>query len=393
MELSIVIPCLNESRTIGACVRAAKEGLRAAGCDGEVVVVDNGSSDGSDRIATSEGARVVNERRKGYGQALLTGFREARGRYILMGDGDGSYDFTTAPMFLRELRGGAEFVVGNRFRGGIDAGAMPWMNRWLGNPVLSGLLNLIFKTGIGDVHCGLRAFSREAFETLGLRTPGMEFASEMVIRAAACHLTLREIPIRLHRDGRGGPSHLHPVRDGLRHLRLMFLFAPQYLFILPGVLMMAAGLLGSILPFFLGGGRPEAHFGPHFIYSSLVVGLLGMQLVAFGVSINAAITRTSRRLHSPAVENLAAQLRGTRFLAVSVFAAILGLSGIVFTLFRFWELDDVQRPVVWVGSIYALSFGLSGFFTSLMIFAGWLLGEQVPTAGADARTATTDRAA
>jgi glycosyltransferase involved in cell wall biosynthesis len=220
-EVSVVIPCLNEARTLAHCIAQARLGLAALGVPGEIVVADNGSSDGSAAIAEAHGASVVHVERKGYGSALLAGIAAARGRFIVMGDGDASYDFSQIAPFIERLRAGDDLVLGNRFRGGIRPGAMPWSNRYIGNPILTGLLNLFFRTTVGDAHCGLRAFRKDAIATLELAAPGMEFASEMIVKASLGGLRISEVPTVLHPDGRGRPPHLRRFRDGWRHLRLL----------------------------------------------------------------------------------------------------------------------------------------------------------------------------
>lgn len=221
LELSVVMPCLNEALTVGACVESAFDGLRCHNVMGEVVVADNGSHDGSVQIAIRGGARVVHAAARGYGNALQAGIAAAQGDFVVMGDADGSYDFRALGPFLERLRDGHDVVLGNRFAGGIDAGAMPRLHRWVGNPALSGLGRLLFRAPVGDFHCGLRAFSRAAYDRMGLQAPGMEFASEMVAMGCLLGMRLTEVPVRLHKDGRRGPSHLRPWRDGCRHLRLL----------------------------------------------------------------------------------------------------------------------------------------------------------------------------
>jgi glycosyltransferase involved in cell wall biosynthesis len=222
IELSIVMPCLNEASTVGICIRKASEFLARAGVSGEIVIGDNGSIDNSAEVAALHGARVVSVPRRGYGSAIIHATRAARGRYVIVGDSDGSYCFGTLDPFVEKLRAGCDLVVGNRFAGGIQPGAMPWKNRYLGNPVLSGIGRLLFRCPVRDLHCGLRGFSRAAFRRMSLRTRGMEFAAEMVIEATLAGMRVAEVPVTLHRDGRSRPSHLCPWRDGWRHLHYMF---------------------------------------------------------------------------------------------------------------------------------------------------------------------------
>src|SRR5579862_170163 len=248
LTVSVVIPCLNEAETIAQCVSSALEVLDRNGISGEVIVSDNGSEDASARLAAAAGAVVVHEPERGYGSAYLAGFAAARGRYILMADADLTYDFAEIPRFVAELESGADLVIGNRMKN-IHPGAMPWHHRYIGNPLLSGFLNLLFRTGVDDAHCGMRALRRDRLPQLDLRTTGMEFASEMVIRAAKEHLEIRQFPIEYH--PRGGESKLSSFRDGWRHLRFLLVHSPNHLFIFPGALL--AGL-GTLIVAFVGAG-------------------------------------------------------------------------------------------------------------------------------------------
>ncbi len=281
IELSVVIPCLNEARTIAQCVRETMDALAANGIVGEVLVADNGSTDGSQDLATAAGARVVPIAIKGYGNALRGGIAAARGRFILMGDADASYNFGHLPRFVERLRAGADLVMGNRFQGGIEPGAMPWKNRHIGNPVLSFIGRLFFRTPIGDFHCGLRAFSAEAYRRMDLRTTGMELASEMVIKSVLFGLRVEEVPTVLRKDGRDRPPHLRPWRDGWRHLRFMLLFSPRWLFLYPGILLMTAGLIlgGALLRGPLPLGRITLDV--HTLLFAAVAVLIGFQAVSF----------------------------------------------------------------------------------------------------------------
>jgi glycosyltransferase involved in cell wall biosynthesis len=245
-EVSVVIPCLNEAETLASCIEKAHIAMRDAGIDGEVVVADNGSTDRSPEIAVAFGARLLSIPRKGYGAALMGGFSQAYGRYLVMADGDASYDFAHVPRFVGPLRNGADLVMGNRFKGGIAPGAMPFLHRYLGNPVLSFLGRLIFGAKCGDFYCGMRGLSKEAFEHMHLSTTGMEFASEMVVKATLAGMRVEEVPTTLSPDGRSRSPHLRTWRDGWRGLRFLFLYSPSWLFLYPGLLLMALGLGGSL---------------------------------------------------------------------------------------------------------------------------------------------------
>jgi glycosyltransferase involved in cell wall biosynthesis len=283
LDVTVVIPCLNEEDTIGICVSKAKASLSQNGLTGEVIVSDNGSTDRSVEIATSFGACVVHQPLKGYGNALRKGIDEARGTFIIMGDADDSYDFSELNRFVEKWREGNDLVMGTRFRGKILPGAMPWHHRWIGNPVLTGILNLLFKAGITDAHCGMRGFSREAYYRMDIRTTGMEFASELVIKAAKLNLKVAEIPITYHPDKRNRPPHLRSFRDGWRHLRFMLMFSPNHLFLIPGVLFF---LLGMVLLIALFPG-PLQVFGTtldvHTMIFGMVFTLLGLQIISIGL--------------------------------------------------------------------------------------------------------------
>ncbi len=253
IEVSVVLPCLNEARTVGRCIDKATACIRSLGLSGEVVVADNGSTDGSPEIARSHGARVVRADIRGYGSALRAGIAAARGRYVIVSDSDDSYDLGGLGPFVERLADGDELVIGNRFRGGIMPGAMPWHHRWVGNPILSGVLNLFFHSPVGDAHCGLRAFRKGSYDRLGLVSTGMEFASEMIVKACLHHLRIGEVPVVLRPDGRGRRPHLRSFRDGWRHLRLLLLLCPTWLYLVPSALMMAVGL--GLMVWLTPGGR------------------------------------------------------------------------------------------------------------------------------------------
>jgi Glycosyl transferase family 2 len=279
LELTVLMPCLNEARTVASCVHAARRFMEQSGVKGEVLVADNGSSDGSPDIARQAGARVVDVRQRGYGAALKAGIAAAEGRYVIMGDADDSYDFSALDVFLSKLRGGAQLVMGNRFQGGIEPGAMPFLHRYLGNPVLSFVGRLFFRTRIGDFHCGLRGFSRDAVLRLGLITSGMEFASEMVAKSALTGLRIDQVPTRLRPDGRGRPSHLRTWRDGWRHLRFLLLYCPRWLFLYPGCALLLAGVLGLLA----GGSGMVPRLGIHSLLFLGGATILGVQLIQFAV--------------------------------------------------------------------------------------------------------------
>jgi glycosyltransferase involved in cell wall biosynthesis len=281
--VSVVIPCLNEAENIEACVSAALAALRKMDVSGEVVVADNDSEDDSARLAEQAGARVVVERRRGYGSAYLAGFAASHGRYIVMADADLTYDFDEIPRFVAELEAGAEMVIGDRMDN-IQPGAMPWLHRYIGNPILTGLLNLFFRTGISDAHCGMRALRRDVLPRLDLRTTGMEFASEMVIRASKEKLRIAEFPIEYH--PRGGESKLSSFRDGWRHLRFLLVHSPNHLFIVPGAVLAGLGTLIILIT------ETELNlfgraWGVHAIIGGALLMIVGTQVLALGLCAHA----------------------------------------------------------------------------------------------------------
>jgi len=283
LDVSVVIPCLNEANSIGYCVKKAIAAFQAAGLRGEVIVSDNGSTDGSIELAEKLGARVVHAEQKGYGAALQAGIRASRGQFIVMGDADDSYDFTEVPRFVEAWRKGFDVVMGNRFKGEIKPGAMPWHHKYIGNPILSGALNLLFHANIGDSHCGMRGFTRAVFDKMDLRSTGMEFASEFVIKATQLGAKIAEIPITLWKDKRGRPPHLRSFRDGWRHLRFMLLYAPNWLFLLPGALLVAAGLF--LVCWLLPGPRrisARVVLDVHTMIFGVIFTLLGAQILSIG---------------------------------------------------------------------------------------------------------------
>jgi glycosyltransferase involved in cell wall biosynthesis len=283
LSLSVVIPCLNKAQTIEECVRRARRVLDEHQIAGEIIVADNGSEDGSAALAAAAGARVVHEPERGYGSAYLAGFAAARGRYILMADADLTYDFDEIPHFVAELDAGADLVIGNRMQN-IHPGAMPWHHRYIGNPLLSGFLNLLFRTGVDDAHCGMRALRRDSLPRLDLRTTGMEFASEMVIRAAKEKLVIRQFPIEYH--PRGGESKLSSFRDGWRHLRFLLVHSPNHLFIFPGA---AMAILGAIIELIVITriGVFGREWDIHALIGGALLAIVGTQVVALGICAHA----------------------------------------------------------------------------------------------------------
>jgi len=362
--VSVVIPCLNEAENIQLCVTAALRALERMGVPGEVVVADNGSEDDSAQLAEDAGARVVVERRRGYGSAYLAGFAASNGRYIVMADADLTYDFNEIPRFVAALEEGAEMVIGDRMDN-IQPGAMPWLHRYVGNPILTGLLNLFFRTGVKDAHCGMRALRRDVLPRLDLRTTGMEFASEMVIRAAKENLRIAEFPIEYH--PRGGESKLSSFRDGWRHLRFLLVHSPNHLFIVPGTVLAGVGtvivvFVGSGLDFF---GRA---WGLHALIGGALLMIVGTQVLALGLCAHAYGTYFMGET-DPWFDRMRARFRlehglllGGAFLLIGLIMGTVIL--ITWIAHGFGSLSD-ERAAVVAASLMIV--GIQIFFSSFLL--------------------------
>ncbi|MFQ5748773.1 MAG: glycosyltransferase family 2 protein [Planctomycetota bacterium] len=366
------MPCLNEHETVGTCVRKARATMEKFHIRGEVVVADNGSTDGSQEIAGREGARVVAVEKKGYGSALLGGFQAARGRFLIMGDADDSYDFTGLHPFMEKLREGYDLVMGNRFRGGIRPGAMPFLHRYLGNPVLSFLGRLLFPIKVGDWHCGLRGFTKEAVLRMDLRSPGMEFASEIVLKATLFGMRIAEVPTTLSPDGRSGKPHLRTWRDGWRHLRFLLLFSPRWLFLFPGLFLGIAGLaLGAWLlpgPRTVGGITFDVHT---LLYAAAML-IVGFQLVAFAVSSKVFAVRGGLLPPDPKLERFIRFFTLERGVITGVCLVLLGLAGTFLAVSEwggtsFGDLDPGHTLRMVIPSVTALAIGVQLIFSSFFL--------------------------
>ena len=375
MELTVVMPCLNEAETVATCVRKAMGFLSDSGISGEVLVADNGSTDGSQALATEAGARVVPVSDKGYGNALMGGIMAARGKYIIMGDADDSYDFTNLMPFVDELRKGADLVMGNRFAGGIAPGAMPPLHKYLGNPVLSFIGRLFFRSKIGDFHCGLRGFNRDSVMALNLQATGMEFASELVVKAALYGQHVTEVPTTLAKDGRSRPPHLHTWRDGWRHLRFLLLFSPRWLFFLPGLVLLIAGLaIGAIVvphPFTVG----TVTFDVDTLVAASAMVVIGFQSVLFWLFTQVYAGSEGFLPEEPKVQRLLEKLSLERGLLLGAAIGLAGLAGLVFSLLywngqKFSHLNYEHSLRLMIPSVTALIVScqviLGTFFLSIL---------------------------
>jgi glycosyltransferase involved in cell wall biosynthesis len=363
LEVSIVMPCLDEAETLATCIRKARSFLDRAGVAGEVIVADNGSTDGSQAIAVAEGARLVEVPERGYGAALLGGIRAAHGTYVVMGDADDSYDFTALDGFLERLRAGDDLVMGNRFAGGIAPGAMPWLHRYVGNPMLSFMGRLFFGAKVRDFHCGLRGFRRESVLALGLTTTGMEFASEVVVKACLAGQRISEVPTTLSPDGRSRPPHLRSFRDGWRHLRFLLIYSPRWLYLYPGL---AAMVIGSLVALRLTIGPVtvgSVTFDVGTLVYAVVLAALGYQALLFGLltkayAVVAGLLPPGRIW--PRLERFARLEVG---LVVGLVLVFLGGVATVVSFLRwsdegFGQLDTAQNLRVVVPAAMGLLFGV-----------------------------------
>lgn len=368
VELSIVMPCLNEAETLETCIKKAQWYLQEHNVQGEVIIADNGSTDGSQAIARRLGARVIDISQRGYGSALRGGIEAARGQYVIMGDADDSYDFTQLTPFLTKLREGYDLVMGNRFQGGIKPGAMPRLHRFLGNPVLTWVGRVLFASPCGDFHCGLRGFRTRSIQELALQTTGMEFASEMVVKATLHRLRITEVPTTLSPDGRSRPPHLRSWRDGWRHLRFLLLYSPRWLFLYPGILLMLLGLIVSA--WLLPGTR--GIFDIHTLLYAATAVIVGFQVTAFAVfsklfAIREGLLPPDRRLMR-VVRHLSLEsglILGGFLLAIGILGTFYAVN--IWSDNRFGELNPsiVMRLVI--PSITSLALGVQVIFSSFFL--------------------------
>lgn len=377
LELTILLPCLNEAETIETCIDKAKSYLARSGVRGEVLVADNGSTDGSQQLAIARGARVVQVRDRGYGAALRNGILAARGRYVVMGDADDSYDLSELGLFMAKLREGYDIVMGNRFQGGIAPGAMPFLHRYLGNPVLSFLGRLFFRVKIGDFHCGLRAFNRERVQALNLHTTGMEFASEMLISAGVRSYRISEVPTTLKKDGRSRPPHLRTWRDGWRHLSFLLMLSPRWLFIYPGLALMLFGVCTAVLLF---PGPVEIADGIKLDIHTFLVGaiaiLIGVQnltcgLIAQRFAIKYQLLPESKRAH-----RLLSLLTFERGLIAAISVVGLGMAGFIWSLLTWASVDfgPLSYPIVLRVLIISLTGIAIGVQLGFTVFLDGIIG-------------------
>ena len=372
LDLSIVIPCLNEAETLGACIRQARLGIQRSGLEGEIIVADNGSSDGSTDIALSLGARLVKVPQRGYGNASRAGIEAAKGRFVIMGDADLSYDFSELRPFLERFSEGFDLVIGNRFKGGIQPGAMPWQNRWIGNPVLTALGRLFFGASVGDFHCGLRGFTKQAYDQLSLTAGGMEFASEMVVKATFRRLRVTEVGVVLRPDGRSHPPHLRRWRDGWRHLRFMLLFSPRWLFLYPGLALIGFGGLVSAWLLPTGHRLGPIGFDVDTLLVAAAMALVGYQLVIFAVFSKVYATQVGLLPANPWLNRLYRHVKLEVGLAAGVLMVAAGVAALIGATLM-WEsvsfgvLDPRQSMRLVIPAVTLLAVGVETIFASFFL--------------------------
>jgi len=375
LELSVVMPCLNEAETLGTCIEKAQRALRELNIAGEIIVADNGSTDGSPAIAARMGARVVHVEARGYGNALMGGIAASRGTYIIIGDADDSYDFTSLAPFVEKLREGYDLVMGNRFQGGIMPGAMPPLNRYLGNPALTGIGRLLFRSPCSDFHCGLRGLSRAAATALDLRTTGMEFASEMVVKATLRKMRITEVPTPLSPDGRLRPPHLRRWSDGWRHVRFMLLYSPRWLFLYPGMALMLLGLIAGL--WLLPGKRVIGGVGldVHTLSYAAMAIVIGFQAIAFAVCTKVFAISEGLLPEDPRLTRLFRYITLESGLVVGAALLFVGLAGSLYAVGAwgarsFGGLDPKTTLRIVIPAVTALTLGcqiiLSSFFLSVL---------------------------
>jgi glycosyltransferase involved in cell wall biosynthesis len=375
LELSIIMPCLNEAETLEICIRKARHSLEKNKIEGEIIVADNGSTDGSQTIALKLGVRVVHATTEGYGNAVLKGITEARGRFIIMGDADDSYDFSNLEPFIEKLRDGYDLVMGNRFKGGIKKGAMPFLHRYLGNPVLTRIGRFFFHSAVGDFHCGLRGFSKEAVKKMKLQTTGMEFASEMVVKATLLGLRVAEVPTSLSPDGRSRKPHLRSWRDGWRHLRFMLLYCPRWLFFYPGLLLMMAGT--AIILWLLPASRQIGNLtvDVHTVLYAAAFVLVGFQAVLFSALAKIFAITEGLLPEDPTMMRIFKYITLETGLAIGLALILFGSAGTLLAIWRWYEasfgnLDPTQIMRIVIPCVLALILGcqvvLASFFFSIL---------------------------
>ena len=375
LELTILMPCLNEAETLEICIKKAKKSLEDNKINGEVLIADNGSTDGSQKIAERCGARVVNVPLKGYGSALIEGTKQAKGKYIIMGDADDSYDFSNIMPYVEKLREGYELVMGNRFKGGIEKGAMPWSHKYIGTPVISFIGRLFYKSKIGDFNCGMRGYDRQAILNLDLKTTGMEYASEMIVQSTLNGIKIAEVPTTLKKDGRSRPPHLKSFQDGWRHLKFLLLYSPKWLYLIPGLILMIVGLIGSVA-FMFSDGIKLSNSVVLGIHSRLYLGgmfVVGFQIILFSLFAKVYAMNSGMHPKEDKFTNILSKITLEKGLIGGVILTIIGFGLTIYSIIlwknsEFGALNPVDVMPVTIPAVYLIIIGVQ------LIFASFFLG-------------------
>ena len=370
LELTILMPCLNEAKTIETCIRKAQKSLEENNIDGEILIADNGSTDGSKEIAEKCGARVIDVEVKGYGSALIEGTKNAYGKYIIMGDSDDSYDFSNIMPFLEKLREGFELVMGNRFKGGIEKGAMPWSHRYIGTPVLSFLGRLFYKSKIKDFNCGMRGYNKKSILKLDLKTTGMEYASEMIVQATLNNLKITEVPTTLKKDGRDRPPHLKSFRDGWRHLKFLLIYSPKHLFLLPGVILIILGIIGMIITNL---NIENVNLGIHtMLYSGAAI-VIGFQTIIFFILAKVYAINSGMHPKNDRIINYLKKFTLEKGVLLGMLFILIGFGLSIYAVLK-WKntaygaLNPLEIMPITIPAVDLLIIGVE------LVFASFLLG-------------------
>ena len=370
LELTILMPCLNEAKTLATCIKKAQKSLKENNIDGEVLIADNGSTDGSQEIARKCGARVIDVEVKGYGSALIEGTKSAYGKYIIMGDSDDSYDFSNIMPFLEKLREGYDLVMGNRFKGGIEKGAMPWSHKYIGTPVLSFLGRLFYKSKIGDFNCGMRGYKRKSILKLDLKTTGMEYASEMIVQATLNKLKITEVPTTLKKDGRDRPPHLKSFRDGWRHLKFLLIYSPKHMFFLPGLLLIILGILGMIVTNL---HIENINLGVHtMLYSGAAI-VIGFQTIIFFILAKVYAINSGMHPKDDKIINTLKEITLEKGVILGILFIIIGFGLSIYAVIK-WKnasygaLNPLEIMPITIPAVDLLIIGVE------LVFASFLLG-------------------
>ena len=371
-ELTILMPCLNEAETLEICIKKALKSIKDNNIKGEVLIADNGSTDGSQDIAKANGARVINVHIKGYGSALIEGTKQAYGKYIIMGDADDSYDFSNIMPYVKKLREGYELVMGNRFKGGIEKGAMPWSHKYIGTPIISFLGKLFYKSKVGDFNCGMRGYNKESILNLDLKCTGMEYASEMIVQANLNNLKIGEIATTLKKDGRTRSPHLKTFSDGWRHLKFLLMYSPRWLFLYPGLILILIGLVGSLL-FMI----KDIHIGNIVlgVHSRLYFGamiVVGFQIVTCSLFAKTYAIHSGMNPKTDKISNLLNKITLEKGLIIGIFLAIIGLALSIYSL-CIWQnaawgnLNPVDVMPITIPAVYLIIIGIQMTFSSFLL--------------------------